>query len=75
MVKTTVYLPESLKSKVSRVAAQERRSEAEVIRAALEEYTAARARPRPRLPLVEGGNAPTDLAERDEEYLVGFGQD
>jgi hypothetical protein len=76
MVKTTVYLPESLKARVERVAAQEGRSEADVIRTALDEYTAERARPRPTLPLIEGGNAPPDLAERDEEYLaLGFGED
>jgi Arc/MetJ-type ribon-helix-helix transcriptional regulator len=75
MVKTTVYLSEPLKSRVTRIAASEGRSEAEVIRAALEEYTAQRARPRPRAPLFDG-KGPTDLAERDEEYLaLGFGQD
>ena len=76
MVKTTLYLPESLKSRLKRVAAQEGRSEAEVIRAALEEYTASRARPRPRLPLVEGKGLDPTLAERVEELLAeGFGQD
>jgi hypothetical protein len=77
MVKTTVYLPEALKARVERVAAQEGRSEADVIRAALDDYTAARARPRPTLPLIEGGNSPPDLAERFDEYLQlsGFGED
>ena len=74
MVKTTLYLPESLKRTVARVAAREGRSEADVIRAAIGEYTAARARPRPRLPLVEGRSEP-DLAERFEEALRGFGED
>lgn len=76
MVKTTVYLPESLKRSVERVAADERRSEADVIRDALDEYTRGRARPRPTIPLIEGKGSPPDLAERDEEYLAaGFGQD
>jgi hypothetical protein len=77
MVKTTVYLPEGLKARVERVAAQEGRSEADVIRTALDEYTAAWARPRPTLPLIAGGNSPPDLAERFEEYLElsGFGED
>lgn len=73
MVKTTVYLPEPLKAKLERVAARERRSEADVIRAALDEYTTGRVRPQ--LPLFEGKNSPPDLAERDEEYLAGFGED
>jgi len=73
MVKTTVYLPEPLKERLELVASRERRSEAEVIRAALDEYTAGRVRPR--LPLFEGKNSPPDLAERDEEFLAGFGED
>jgi hypothetical protein len=72
MVKTTVYLPDDLKRRVERVAAQQGRSEAEVIRAALDRYTDAAARPRPRLPLFESGIP--DLAERTDEYLAGFGE-
>jgi len=75
MMKTTVYLPEHLKARLERVAEQEHVSEAEVIRLALEEYTTTRARPRPKLPLFEGEGVPPDLAERDEEYLRGFGED
>ena len=76
MVKTTVYLPESLKHSVERIAALERRSEADVIRAALDEYARVRMRPRPIIPLIEGKGSPPDLAERDEEYLsAGIGQD
>jgi Ribbon-helix-helix protein, copG family len=74
MVKTTLYLPDALKKTVARVAASEGRSEADVIRTAIDEYTAARARPRPRLPLVQGRSDP-DLAERFEESLRGFGDD
>ena len=36
MVKTTIYLPEKLKRQVKRAAARSKRSEAEVIRAAIE---------------------------------------
>jgi uncharacterized protein len=50
VVKTTVYLPESLKAQVERVARDRRTSEAEVIRTAIELYTTTGARPRPRLP-------------------------
>jgi Arc/MetJ-type ribon-helix-helix transcriptional regulator len=74
MVKTTIYLPESLKERVSRVAHEQNRSEAEVIRAALEEFTS-KARPRPTLPLFESVGRP-DLAERVDEILEeGFGRD
>lgn len=76
MVKTTVYLPEALKEKVGLVAAREGRSEADVVRAALEEYTSARAHPRPTLPLFEGRELPSDVAMRVDEYLdEGFGRD
>ncbi|MBD0330605.1 MAG: ribbon-helix-helix protein, CopG family [Thermoleophilia bacterium] len=76
MRKTTVYLPDGLKADVERCARELGRSEAEVIRAALAEYTARNGRPRPRLPLFHGTGVPTDLASRDEEYLAeGFGRD
>jgi Ribbon-helix-helix protein, copG family len=75
MVKTTVYLPESLKLRLASVARQEGCSEAELVRAALEHYTAEHVRPHPRFPLIEGERVPPDLAERDEEYLEGFGKD
>ncbi len=72
MVKTTVYLPEALKEKLGLVAAREGRSEADVIRVALELYTLTR--PRPRLPLFDSGKP--DLAERVDELLAeGFGRD
>ncbi len=72
MLRTTVYLTPELKADVERVARLERRSEAEVIRAALARYAAA-AVPRPRLPL---WTEPTDpsLAERVDELLDGFGE-
>jgi metal-responsive CopG/Arc/MetJ family transcriptional regulator len=74
MIKTTVYLPEGLKTRLARVAKSEGRSEAEVIRAALEQYTT-RTRPRPRLPLV-AGNGVTNVAEHVDEVLAeGFGGD
>lgn len=71
MVKTTVYLPEALKARVERLARDESVSEAEVIRAAIDEYTSRR-RPRPR-PLFASGRG--DLAERFDELLEGFGSD
>jgi ribbon-helix-helix CopG family protein len=75
MVKTTVYLPEPLLSRVKRLAAEQGRSEADVIRTALDDFVA-RNGPRPTLPLFDGEGIPPDLAERDEEYLAdGFGRD
>lgn len=72
MVKTTVYLPESLKARLERIAREQGRSEAELIRAALEEFTA-RERPRPKLPLFASGQV---LPVEDwDAALQGFGED
>jgi hypothetical protein len=69
MKKTTVYLPDALKLRVERVAKEEGRSEADVIRAALKEYTD-RERPRPRFPLFS-----MPPIEDWDEAMRGFGQD
>ncbi len=75
MVKTTVYLPEDLKRRIEETARLERRSEAEVIRSALDVYTRGSTRRRPRLPLFKS-IGPPDLAERVDEILAqGFGRD
>jgi plasmid stability protein len=75
MVKTTVYLPEDLKTRLERTAAAEGRSEAEIVRAALDRYTAPTERPRPHLPLFESLGDP-GLSERvPEELAKGFGRD
>jgi hypothetical protein len=74
MVKTTIYLPERLKDRVRRTAREQNRSEAAVIREALEQYTAGRERPRPTLPLFKSRRG--DIAERVDEILAeGFGRD
>lgn len=74
MRKTTGYLPDELKRRVERTAREQNRSEAEVIRDALDRFTASTERPRPRLPLFDSGD-PT-LAERIDEILAeGFGRD
>jgi hypothetical protein len=73
MKKTTLYLPDELKARVERHARQLRRSEADIMRAAIDRYTRDEA-PRPRLPLFDSGD-PT-LAERVDEILAeGFGRD
>jgi hypothetical protein len=67
MRKTTVYLPDELKQRVAETAQQERRSEADVIRSAIDRYTI---RPKPRLPLISLAEPIGDV----EEALRGFGE-
>jgi Ribbon-helix-helix protein, copG family len=75
MVKTTIYIPAPLKERVRRMAAEESRPVAAVIRDALEAYTAAKERPRPTLPLFKS-IGDRRLAERVDEILAeGFGRD
>jgi len=70
--KSTIYLPEALKRRVERLAKRTGRSEAEVIREALERLTGAEA-PRPRGALFESGDP--NLSERVDELLKkGFGR-
>jgi plasmid stability protein len=70
--RTTIYLPDQLKTALERTAAAEGRSEAEVVRSALAAATAAHTYPAPRLPLFESDDG--TLAERvDEELARGFG--
>jgi Ribbon-helix-helix protein, copG family len=68
MLKTTVYLPNQLKDRVEKLAERTGRSEAEVIRTALEEYTE-REVPRPRLGIF---SAPP--IEDWDEAMRGFGE-
>ena len=72
MNKTTVYLPDDLKRAVERMAAASHRSEAEVIREAIEALARASDRPRPQGGLFASGD-PT-LSTRIEEALAGFGE-
>jgi Ribbon-helix-helix protein, copG family len=73
--RTTVYLPDTLKQRVERMARERNLSEAEVIRAAIDEFTRGGARPAPTLPLFASlGDA--GLSERVDELLAdGFGRD
>lgn len=68
MNKTTVYLPETLKQGVERLARQRSCSEAEVIRQAIQD---AISRPKPRAGIIPGDSA---WAERVDDYLEGFGE-
>lgn len=72
--KTTLYLPETLKARLERVAGERGVSEAEIVRAALDAYTRTEVPPRPTLPLFDRVGDP-DLAERVDEVLAGgFGR-
>jgi hypothetical protein len=70
--KTTVYIPDDLKVKIERAAAQQGRTVAELVREALRTLVERAAPPRPRLPLFESGKS--DLADRVDEALHGFGE-
>ncbi len=72
MEKTTVYLPAPLKRELARLAAEQGRSEAALIRLAIERLVASQEQPRPRLPLVHGPDPL--LAERVDDALAGFGE-
>jgi hypothetical protein len=75
MKRTTLYLPDSLKQRVERVAHDRNVSEAELMRTAIDEYTRGAARPRPKLPLFES-IGDSNLAERVDEILAeGFGRE
>jgi len=72
MEKTTVYLPTDLKQRIESAARREGRSEAALIRAALDQYLSPRRRPRAG---VFASGDPT-LAERVDDVLArGFGSD
>jgi Arc/MetJ-type ribon-helix-helix transcriptional regulator len=71
MNKTTVYLPDDLKARLERVAAESHQSEAEIIREgvrlALEQHEPAR----PQSGIFSSGIA--QFSERVDELLEGFG--
>ena len=69
MQQTTVYLPEDLKRRLEQAARQDRRTEASIVREALEEALERR-EVAPTAPLfTEGWGDPT-LAERVDELLA-----
>jgi predicted transcriptional regulator len=65
--KTTIYLPDDLKSAIEREARRRRCSEAQVIRDAVAQAVG---RPSPRPGLIAG----EAFAERVDEALAGFGE-
>jgi len=72
MVKTSIYLPDELKTSLEETARREQRSEAELIREAIRRLVEA-APPRPRIPLVAEGLGDPTAAERVDELLRDFG--
>lgn len=71
MRRTTIYLPDNLKSELARAAHEEGRTEADLIREGVERLLHSR-EPEPRLPLFASGQP--DLAAHSEELLAGFGE-
>jgi CopG-like RHH_1 or ribbon-helix-helix domain, RHH_5 len=71
MHRTTIYLPDNLKTELARAAREEGRTEADLIREGVERLLSSR-EPEPRLPLFASGQP--DLAARHEELLAGFGE-
>jgi metal-responsive CopG/Arc/MetJ family transcriptional regulator len=70
MEKTTLYLPDDLKSAIKKAAAQQGVSEAEIIRQAIRQVVSD-VRPRPRGSLFSSGHP---IARRADELLAGFGE-
>ena len=69
--RTTIYLPEDLKSTLARAAEEEGRTEADLIREGIERLLRSR-HPDPRVPLFTSGKP--DLAENVDKLLAGFGE-
>jgi hypothetical protein len=70
--KTTVYVPDRLKSQLARAAEASGRSEADLIREGIELVSDRFAGADPHLPLFASGDP--ELAERVDEHLAGFGE-
>lgn len=74
MKKTTLYLPDALKTALERYAAERGSSEADVVREALSRLVESAERPRPRIPLTGQGLGDPAVAERADELMAGFGE-
>lgn len=71
--RTTVYLTDEQKRRLEEAAAEDGKTEAELIREGLDRLLEARARPRPALPLFERTGVATNWAERVDETLAETG--
>jgi hypothetical protein len=72
MTKTTIYLPEQLKEALERKALVERRTEADVIREALEVALRTYQAPEPVFPIFESDEV---TGRGVDELMSGFGED
>jgi len=73
MKKTTVYLPDDLKRALGRMAAESRRSEADLLREAVATLTMGAGAPAPRLPLFRAQGP--SIAGNIDDALAGFGRE
>ena len=75
MKQTTIYLPDELKRRLERAAQQDHRSEASIVRDAIDEALRRR-NVAPTVPLFSDGWGDPTLAERVDELLAetAFGQ-
>jgi hypothetical protein len=71
MHRTTIYLPDALKAELARAAAEEGRTEADLIREGVEQLLRSR-NAEPRLPLFQSGHP--NLADNVDTLLAGFGE-
>ncbi len=71
MIKTTVYLPQTLKRRLAALARAQGRSEAELIREGVERLVR-EAQRKPLFPLFRSSDG--TIAERVDELLAGFGE-
>ncbi|MBA3420131.1 MAG: ribbon-helix-helix protein, CopG family [Geodermatophilaceae bacterium] len=68
----TLYLPEDLKARLEQVARREGRSEADLVREALNDLVERRTPPRPRGAIFDSGDP--DWAATADQNLTGFGE-
>lgn len=70
MKRTTVFADERLVEELKNLSAMEKRSFADVVREAMEEYAARKRKPAGRLSFIgAGGSGRADVAEKHEELL------
>lgn len=72
--RTTIYLPDEMKTAIEREAARRGVTEAEIIRRAVEAALATRPRRRSQIPAIPEGIG-EDIADRVDELLEGLGED
>jgi hypothetical protein len=75
MQKTTVYLDEETYRDLKRIAREQGRAPAEMVREAVAEYTARHAPRRKPLSIGAFRSGRRDLGQRAEELLDGFGEE